>query len=266
MQRAATVIRLALQKRWQGENLVKGGRTPTEPRSQWFCEECKCVDSQEHWLAHCKRGKLQELRRECLRRLQELGKQYPKPIRLGIQAITDYLVGGQDCGTLWTGVVLQHHMVKIRRFMNQSEISFEQQGAWEEAIVTVLAHTVHTAWMMLAEHERIITAAGGDTGHHSIRPGSPLRLQEDGTIQEATWMDKYLKRSNTHGQGSTRKRSRSKRDTSLTEPNRKPSQLHTREDTTPFCSKLVNRTQTLEEEQAYVRQHYGDDFSCAGDT
>jgi hypothetical protein len=57
--------------------------------------------------------------------------------------------------------------------MNQSGISFEQQGAWEKAIVTVLAHTVHTAWTMLAEHERIITAAGGDTGHHGIRPGSP---------------------------------------------------------------------------------------------
>ena len=113
MQRAATVIRLALQKRWQGETLVKGGRTPTEPRRQWFCEECNCVDSQEHWLAHCKREKLKEHRRECLRRLKELGKQYPKQIRLGIQAITDYLVGGLDCGALWTGVVLQHHMVKL---------------------------------------------------------------------------------------------------------------------------------------------------------
>ena len=41
--------------------------------------------------------------------------------------------------------------------MRQSGISFEQQGAWEEAIVTVLAHTVHAAWKMLAEHERIIT-------------------------------------------------------------------------------------------------------------
>ena len=49
-----------------------------------------------------------------------------------------------------------------------------------------------------------------------------------------------------------------------TEPNRKPSQLLTREDTTPFCYKLVQQTQTLEEEQAYVREHYGDDFSCAG--
>ena len=150
--------------------------------------------------------------------------------------------------------------------MNQSGISFEQQGAWEEAIVTVLAHKVHTAWTMLAEHERIITAAGGDTGHHSIRPGLPLRLQGDGTIQEATWMDKYLKRSSTQGQGSTRKRSRSKREASLTEPNRKLSQLLTREDRTPFCSMLAQRTQTLEEEQAYVRQHNGDDFSCAGDT
>ena len=148
----------------------------------------------------------------------------------------------------------------------QMEISYEQQGKWEEAIVTILAHTVHASWTMLAEHERLINAGGGDTGHHGLRPGSPPRLQENGTVHEATWMDKYLKRSNTQGQGSTRKRSRSKRDTSLTEPNRKPSQLHTREDTTPFCSKLVNRTQTLEEEQAYVRQHYGDDFSCAGDT
>ena len=90
MQRAATVIRLALQKQWQGENPMKGGRTPTEPRCQWFCKECNCVDLKEHWLAYCKRGKLQEHRRECLRRLKELGKQYPKQIRLGIQAITDY--------------------------------------------------------------------------------------------------------------------------------------------------------------------------------
>ena len=144
------------------------------------------MDSQEHWLAHCKQGKLQELRRDCLRRIKEIGTQQSRQIRLGIQAITDYLVGELDCGALWTGVVLQHHVVKFRRFMSQSGISFEQQGAWEEAIVTVLAHTVHAAWKMLAEHERIITAAGGDTGHHGMRPGSPPRLQEDGTVHEAT--------------------------------------------------------------------------------
>jgi hypothetical protein len=62
MQRAATVIRLALQKRWQGKNLVKGGRTPTEPRSQWFCDVCDCVDSQEHWLTECRRGNLARIR------------------------------------------------------------------------------------------------------------------------------------------------------------------------------------------------------------
>ena len=70
--------------------------------------------------------------------------------------------------------------------MNQSGISFAQQGAGKEAIVTVLAHTVHAAWKMMAEHERIITAARRDTGHHGIQPGSPPCLQEDGTIQEAT--------------------------------------------------------------------------------
>ena len=152
------------------------------------------MDSQEHWLSNCKRGKLLELRRVCLRSIKEIGLQYPKQIRLGIQAITDYLVGGLDCGTLWTGVVPQHQMVKFWRFMSQSGISLAQQGAWEEAIVTVLAHTEHAAWKILAEHERIITAAGGDTSHHGMRPGSPPRLQEDGTIQEATWMDKYLNR------------------------------------------------------------------------
>ena len=129
-----------------------------------------------------------------------------------------------------------------------------------------LAHTVHAAWKMMAEHERIITAAGGDTWHHGMRPGLPPRLQEDETIQEATWMDRYLKRSSTQRHGSQRKRSRSKREAPLTEPNRKPSQLLTREDTTPFCPKLLQQTQTLEEEQTYVREHYGDDFSCAGDT
>ena len=166
------------------------------------------MDSQEHWLAHCKRGKLQELRREFLRRLKELelGKQYPKQIRLGIQAITDYLVRGQDCGTLWTGVVLQHPMVKFWRFMNQSGISFEQQGAWEEAIVTVLAHTVHTAWTMLAEHERIITAAGGDTGHHSIRPGSPYVFRKMGQYKRLHgWTNissgRALKDKGQHGNG-----------------------------------------------------------------
>jgi hypothetical protein len=128
------------------------------------------VDSQEHWLSHYKRGKLQKLRRDCLRRLKELGSQYPKQIRLGIQAITDYLFSGLDCGALWTGVVLQHHVVKFRRFMSQSGISFTQQGAWEEAIVTVLAHTVHASWKMISEHERIITAAGGGTGHHGMQP------------------------------------------------------------------------------------------------
>jgi hypothetical protein len=54
MQRAATVNQLALQKQWQGENLVKGERTLTEPRCQWFCDECNCVDLQDYWLAHCK--------------------------------------------------------------------------------------------------------------------------------------------------------------------------------------------------------------------
>jgi hypothetical protein len=94
MQRAATVIRLALQKRWQGENLVKGGRAPTEPRSQWFCDFCDCVDSQEHWLTQCRRGKLAKNREECLCRIKELGVIQSRPIRKGIQAIKEYLCGG----------------------------------------------------------------------------------------------------------------------------------------------------------------------------
>ena len=106
--------------------------------------------------------------------------------------------------------------------MNQSGISFEQQGAWEEAIVTVLAHTVHAAWKMLAEHERIITAAGGDTGHHGMRPGYPPWLQEDGTVHEATWMDNYLNRLSTQTNRLQRKRPRSKRAAPLTEPKQPP--------------------------------------------
>ena len=117
MQRAATVIRLALQKRWQGENLVKGGRTPTEPRSQWYCDVCDCVDSQEHWLKQ--RGKLAKIREECLRRVNELGALYPRQIR--------------------------QHLVKFQRFTTQMGISFVQQGKWEEAIVTILAHTVRAS-------------------------------------------------------------------------------------------------------------------------
>ena len=100
MQRAATVIRLALQKQWQGENLVKGGRTPTKPHSQWFCDVCDCVALQEHWLTQCRRGKLARIREECLGRIKELGALYPRQIRKGIQAIKDYLCGGLDCGTL----------------------------------------------------------------------------------------------------------------------------------------------------------------------
>jgi hypothetical protein len=46
--------------------------------------------------------------------------------------------------------------------MTQTGISFTQQEKWEEAIVTILAHTVQAAWKMLAEHERIISTGGGD--------------------------------------------------------------------------------------------------------
>ena len=101
-------------------------------------------------------------------------------IRKGIQAIKDYLCGGLDCGTLWTGVILRHHLVKFRRFTTQMGISFEQQGKWEEAIVTILAHTVQASWTMLAEHERLINAGGGDTGHHGLRPGSPPDCRQTG--------------------------------------------------------------------------------------
>ena len=100
MQRAATVIRLVLLKRWQGENLIKGGRTPTEPRSQWYCDECNCVDTQEHWLSVCSRGHLPEIRRNCLKSIRELKTLYPRSVGRGIEAMVDYLQGGLDCGVL----------------------------------------------------------------------------------------------------------------------------------------------------------------------
>ena len=153
------------------------------------------MDLQEHWLAHCKRGKLQELRCNCLRRLKE-------GARLPISETNSIGLPGWQTG-LWSTmdwVVLQHNVVKFRRFMSQSGISFTQQAAWEEAIVTALAHTVHAAWKILAENIRIITAAGGDTGH-------PW-LQEDGTLQEATWMDGYLNRSSKQSNRSQSKRTR----------------------------------------------------------
>jgi hypothetical protein len=99
-----------------------------------------------------------------------------------------------------------------------------------------------------------------------MRPGSPPRIQEDGTIQEATWMNKYLNRSSTQTNRLQRKRSRSQRAAPLTEPKRKPLQMLPQEDATPLGPKLLQRTQSLEEEQAYVREHYGDDFSWAGYT
>jgi hypothetical protein len=79
--------------------------------------------------------------------------------------------------------------------MTKTGISFTQQGKWEEANVTVLAHSVQAAWKVLAEQERIINAGGGDTRHHVLRPESPTRLQENETVLGAPWMDKYLNRS-----------------------------------------------------------------------
>jgi hypothetical protein len=266
MQRAATVIRLALQKRWQGENLVKGGRTPTEPRSQWFCDVCDCVDSQEHWLTQCRRGKLARIREECLCRIKELGALHPRQIRKGIQAIKDYLCVGLDCRLLWTGVILRHHLVKFRRFTTQMGISFEQQGKWEEAIATILAHTVQASWTMQAEHERIISTGGGDTGHHGLRPGSPPRLQENGTVHEAIWMDKYLSRSGVTSNHPSRKRTRTPRPGHQEEAVRQHHTTLTWDDIAHLCPSLSRGTSTLADEQTFVRTHYGDDFCCVGHT
>jgi hypothetical protein len=79
-------------------------------------------------------------------------------------------------------------------------------------------------------------------------------------------MDKYLNRSSTQTNGSQWKRSRTTRAAPPTEPKRQLLQARTREDTTPLCPKTLQQTPTLAEEQEYVREYYGDDFSCAGDT
>jgi hypothetical protein len=143
------------------------------------------------------------------------------------------------------------------------EISFEQQGEWEEAIVTILAHTVHASWTMLAEHERLINAGEGDTGHHGLRPGSPPRRQENGTAHEATLMDKYLSRSGVTSTNKSRKRTRSPSPRHQEESVR---QTHTTSprDIVPHCP-IPSSTFTLADEHTFVREHYGDDFSCVGD-
>jgi hypothetical protein len=70
---------------------------------------------------------------------------------------------------------------KVPSFTTQMGISFEQQEKWEEAIVTILAHTVRASWTMLAEHERIISAGGGNTG--SLRSGWGERLGALGLVE-----------------------------------------------------------------------------------
>ena len=145
-------------------------------------------------------------------------------------------------------------------------ISYEQQGKWEEAFVTILAHTVHASWTMLAEHERLINAGGGDTGHHGLRPGSPPRLQENGTVHEATWMDKYLSRAGNTTTQNSRKRTRTPRSKQQERVVQQNQTIGTREDTVPLCPEHRKDAPTLEDEQTFVRMHYGDDFICAGDT
>ena len=135
---------------------------------------------------------------------------------------------------LWTGIILRHHMVKFRRFTTQMEISYEQQGKWEEAIVTILAHTVQASWTMLAEHERLINTGGGDTGHHGLRPGSPPRLQENGTVHEATWMDKYLSRAGNTTTQNSRKRTRTPRSKQQERVVQQNQTIGTQEDTVPL--------------------------------
>jgi hypothetical protein len=142
-------------------------------------------------------------------------------------------------------------------------ISFKQQGRWEEAIVTILAHTVHASWTMLAEHERLISAGGGDTGHHGLRPKSPFRLQENKTVHEATWMDKYLSRSGVTSTHKSRKRTRTPRLRHQKEAVRKTHLTSTRDDIVPFCP-LILRTSTLADEHTFVRTHYRDEYSCVG--
>jgi hypothetical protein len=116
---------------------------------------------------------------------------------------------------------------------------------------------------MLAELERILTAAGGNTGHHGMRLVSPPRLHEDGTVQD-TWMEKYLNRSHTPTNGSQRKRPRTIRSAPKAESVRQLLKTLTRDDTIPLCLKTLQRTQSLAEEQDFISEHYGDVFRCVG--
>jgi hypothetical protein len=185
--------------------------------------------------------------------MKELGAQYPQIIRKGIQVIKVYLCGGLGCGMLWTGVILQHHVVKFRRFTTKMGIFFEQQGKWEKAIVTILAHTVHASWTMLVEHERLINAGEGDNGHHGLRPGSPPRLKENGTVHEATWMDKYLSRSGVTLTHKSRKRTRTSPSRQQEESVRQTHATSIR-DIVPLCP-LLSSTSTLAEMISAVWGH-----------
>ena len=116
---------------------------------------------------------------------------------------------------------------------------------------------------MLAEHERLINAGGGDTGHHGLRPGSPPRLQENGAVHEATWMDKYLSRLGVTLIHKSRKRKRKPRPRHQEEAAR-PTHTTLPCDIVPLCP-VPSNTSTLADEHAFVREHNGDDFSCVGD-
>ena len=98
-----------------------------------------------------------------------------------------------------------------------------------------------------------------------MRPGSPPRLQENGSVHEATRMDKYLSRSGatwTHNSG---KRTKTPRSMQQEEAVRQHTKV-TRENFVPLCPLPLRDTSTQADEQTFVRTHYGDDFSCAVDT
>ena len=79
-------------------------------------------------------------------------------------------------------------------------------------------------------------------------------------------MDKYLSRSGNTTTHNSRKRTRTPRSKQQEEAVHQNHTNVTQEDTLPLCPVLRKDVSTLEDEQTFVRIHYGDDFSCAGDT
>ena len=79
-------------------------------------------------------------------------------------------------------------------------------------------------------------------------------------------MDKYLSRAGNTTTQNSRKRTRTPRSKQQERVVQQNQTIGTRENTVPLCPEHRKDTPTLEDEQTFVRMHYGDDFICAGDT